>query len=263
MKIFDAHGHIASWQSIEESEKALLYGMEQHGIGGCLISNADCATFPSERRIDYPSLSAEAGLKAAIDFARKYPGKIYVAAWITPRREKVPSQELIDLIEDNRDIVKSLKLHPFCERMAPNDERMEPYYDLARKLDLPFLVHTAMDPDSAIGNIVDAAKAHPDIRFVAAHLELMSNHLYAIEVLREVPNVYCDTAWVEMPVAVRAMNELGPDRVFFGTDAPVDGEETLDHPYYRAYFENTERLGEEDYARLMAQNALNFYRIRE
>ncbi len=261
MEIFDAHAHIASWPNLEESKSDLLLGMLQHNVGLCLISNADCATFPSERKRDVPSLKAASGLRQAIEFARENPGKIYVGAWLTPRREKVPSKELISLIEDNRDVVKCLKLHPFCERMSPDDPRMDPYYDLAERLDLPMLVHTALDPDSSIGCLINAAKKRPNVRFVAAHLELCSNHLYAIDAISELPNVYCDTAWVEMKTAKIALETLGASRVFFGTDAPVDGAKTLDHPYYKAYLENAVGLDEETYAALMAGSAKAFYKI--
>lgn len=235
--------------------------MLEHHVDSALISNADCATFPSERKRDVPSLRATTGLRQAIEFARENPGKIYVAVWVTPRREKTPSPELIALIEENRDIVKSLKLHPFCERMSPDDPRMDPYYDLAERLDLPFLVHTALDPDSAIGPLVNAARKRPNVRFVAAHLELCSNHLYAIDAISDLPNVYCDTAWVEMSIAKNALETLGAHRVFFGTDSPVDGEKTLDHPFYKEYFENAAGLDEQTYADLMCNNAKRFYKI--
>ena len=261
MEIFDAHAHIASWPSLEKSKANLLSGMEKHGVSGCLISNADCATFPSERKHDVLSLSATQGLQQAIAFARSVPHKVYIAVWVCPRREKTPSAELIETIERNRDIVKALKLHPFCERMAPNDPRMEPYYELAEKLDFPFLIHTALDPDSSIGCLIDAARKHPKVRFVAAHLELCSNHLYAINAISELPNVYCDCAWVEMKTARIAINELGKERVFFGTDAPVDGKVTLDHPYYLDYFDNEVGLDPESYEYLMGKAAKDFYRI--
>ena len=261
MNIFDAHAHIASWPTLEESKSDLLLGMLQHNIEASLISNADCATFPSERKRDVPSLSAASGLRIAIEFAREYPGKIYCGAWLTPRREKVPSNDLVALIEDNLDVVKCLKLHPFCERMSPDDPRMDPYYDLAERLNLPVLIHTALDPDSSIGRLVAAAKARPNVRFVAAHLELCSNHLYAIDAIADLPNVYCDTAWVEMNIAKNALETLGPGRVFFGTDAPVDGSSTLDHPFYRAYFENAEGMDETSYEALMRENAKTFYKI--
>lgn len=261
MKVFDAHVHIASWPNVPQSKHNLLAGMKQNGVDACLLSHADCSSFPGEHAYDILPISAVQGLLESLVFARENPGKIYLAVWIKPLLEPTPSKELLQLIQENRDLIKSLKLHPFCERIAPNDPRLDPYYEVARTLDLPILVHTALDPDSSIGNLVQAAKKNPDLRFVAAHLELGSTHDYAIDAIRDVPNIYCDTAWVDMASAKKALNVLGQHRIFFGTDSPIDGMGTLKNPLYQSYFYNGEGLSDDLFEHLMGKNARDFYGI--
>lgn len=259
MKFIDAHAHIASWPELLDSEQFLIVGMDDHGVEAALVSNADSATFPSpENPFETPKTAAE-GLIESLIFASVWPKRIFLAAWFCPSREPIPSPRFIELIENNRDVVKALKFHPFCERVAPDDPIMEPYYGLAYRLGLPILCHTAVDEHSTIGHLAIAAKAHPDLRFVAAHLELCSDHRHAIDVIADVPNIYADTAWVDMATASLAIDRLGPERIMFGTDAPIDGITTLDNPMYKEYFDNAAQLSPDLYRRLMRVNAIDFY----
>lgn len=261
MNTIDAHAHIASWPTVAESKRNLLHAMKVHYVEAALVSHADCSTYPGEHGFNAIPLSSIQGLMEVLAFAKENPGKIYAAVWIKPLVEPTPSPELLRLIDENRPLIKAIKLHPFCERIPPDDPRMEPYYELARTLELPILVHTALDPDSSIGHLVNAAKAHPDLRFVAAHLELASTHDFAVEAIKGTPNIWADTAWVDLKSAKNALMKLGKERVMFGSDAPIDGPGTLDNPLYISYFRNDIGLDEESYRMLIADNARAFYRF--
>ena len=251
----DAHAHLASWPNIETCKRNLVLGNDI-----ALISHADCSSFPGERGASR-IISAYDGLQECLQLAKELPGRFYAAVWIKPLIEPMPSKELIDLISQNISFIKAIKLHPFCERISPDDERMEPYYQFSRELSLPILSHTALDEHSCIAKLVNAAKKHPDLNFVASHLELGSDHEYSIRALAEVPNVYVDTAWVDLYHANKAMDILGEDHVMFGSDSPIDGLSTLDNPLYQEYFHNTLGLWEGRFRRLMGENAKNFYRL--
>ena len=263
MPIFDAHAHIGSWPNVEESKNNLLFALDRHYIEGCLLSDADCSSFPAEHTGVSRVLSALDGLYETLDFAKKQQGRIYIGVWFKPLCEPTPSPELVRLIQDNRSYIKTLKFHPFCERLCPNDERMEPYYELARELDLPILIHTALDVYSNIACLVEAAKKHPDLRFVAAHLELGSDHEYATNAIKDIPNIVADTAWVDFASAKRALQLLGEERVMFGSDTPIDGAYTLDNPLYMDFFENRMGIAFELWNKLMYENAISFYRIKD
>lgn len=232
--------------------------MESHGIDKALISNAACSS--SEENIHY---SAAEGLAETLAFAKAHPGRIYVAPWIKPIEEPSPTERLLTLMNENRSLIKAIKFHPYCERLPIDDPRLLPYLELARSYNLPILVHTAVDADSSIGHLVNAAKANPDLRFVAAHMELCSNHEYAINALKDLGNVSVDTAWVDLYHAIQAMDVLGKHRVFFGTDSPIEGKNTLDNPVYQDYLSNAAGLNEEDYFDLMGRAGMRFYDIPE
>ena len=180
---------------------------------------------------------------------------------VTAGAAQKPGETRLDLIKKNLKYIKGLKMHPYCSRMRIDDKKVEPYLALAEELHLPILVHTAIDDYSSILHLETVAQRHPDLTFIAAHMELYTDHDCAIEVMKRNPNIYCDTAWVEMKDAARAIEEVGKERVLFGSDAPLDGETTLDEPIYQNYFSNSEGLDEESYALLMGGNAKRIFKI--
>jgi hypothetical protein len=134
------------------------------------------------------------------------------------------------------------------------DKRYEPYYQLARKYDVPVVFHTG-DTDSAKAKlkyadpltIDEVAVDHPQVRFVIAHC---GNPWIesAAEVTYKNPNVYMECSALltgnldEMPkekvetYVVRPIAWIfgyieDPSKLMFGTDWPL----TAMKPYVEAY----------------------------
>ena len=260
MKAIDIHGHIASWPTLNDTEEAILTSMENHGIRFTLVSHCDAAEFPSVGDETPRGLDSMAIHEELLAFQRANPSRIGGYFWIRPHDEKV-TPKLREYIHEHRDDIYGLKFHPYTAQIKINDPRMDDYYRLAEKEGLPVLVHTAMDIYSSIKYLADVAGRFPKARFIAAHLELCSNHECAIEVMKEHPNVYCDTAWVDMKTAKKVIDEVGEDRIFFGTDNPIDGKATLAKPIYEAYFKNEIGLPKKQYEKLMGKNAEAFFHL--
>lgn len=257
--MIDIHFHLGSFPTLEEGKRLLLDSIANHPFECALVSHLDATEFGEEdervRLIDQMT-----ALKEGLDFCKEHEGRFYLLAWIRPNFE-TPSKEFCDLIKKNLKYIKGLKMHPYCSRMRIDDPKVEPYLSLAEELHLPILVHTAIDDYSSILHLEAAAKKHPNLTFIAAHMELYTDHDCTIEVMKRNPNIYCDTAWVEMKDAARAIEEVGKERVLFGSDTPLDGKTTLDEAIYQNYFHNVENLDEESYALLMGGNAKRIFRI--
>ena len=255
--MIDVHFHLGSFPTLEEGKRLLLDSIDNHPFECALFSHLDATEFGEEDDRVIDQLTA---LKEGLAFCKEHDGRFYLLVWIRPNLEK-PSKKFVDLIKKNLKYIKGLKMHPYCSRMRIDDKKVEPYLALAEELHLPILVHTAIDDYSSILHLETVAKKHPDLTFIAAHMELYTDHDCTIEVMKRNPNIYCDTAWVEMKDAARAIEEVGKERVLFGSDAPLDGETTLDEPIYQNYFENSEGLNEESYALLMGGNAKRIFKI--
>lgn len=259
MKI-DAHAHIASWPTEKECIKNLLGGMKKYGVDYALVSDCDCSEYLDSGERNPKKLTAVEGAKRVLRLVKKYPSKIGLAIWVNPHFEKV-DERLISFIEENREYVHALKIHPYESRLKISSKKIIPYIELAKRFSLPVLFHTAADEYSDIRMLCSLAKQFPDVKFVAAHLQLLSDNQIGIECMKRATNLYCDTAWVPMKNAKKVLLEIGDSRIVYGSDTPIDGLDTYANPLYQDYWRNRYKLKKELYQKLMANNAIDLYSL--
>ena len=117
-----------------------------------------------------------------------------------------------------------IKVHPFYTKCALDDRRMDGTYAFAEKRGLPILAHTWLDGDpyGAMDLFAATAKKRPRIRWIMGHSGGPFGSRRAVEIAREVPNVYLDIALSMCPARQIEyfVAEAGAERVLFGTDHP-------------------------------------------
>ncbi len=259
-KIIDAHEHILLIKGIEESKNMILYSLKKYNIDYALISFDGTEYKDKEKRYDL--VDSITGTNIALDFSKKNEDLIGILIWIRPHKEKdLPIKELENIIINNRKYIYGLKFHPYCSRLKVTSKLLVPYFELARKYDLPILVHTASDKYSSIKDLKKVALKYKDLTFIAAHLELISDNKEAIEILKEIDNIYGDTAWVDPKKYRLIKNKHLENKIMFGTDNPIDGKDTLNHPWYKKYLHRKFKINDEDYEKLMYLNAKKIYKI--
>jgi uncharacterized protein len=258
--IIDAHAHIGSWPTVKDTEDEILESMDRFGVVFSLVSDCDASEYPSMHKWPIHKQTQIAALRKTLAFVKRHPRKLGAAVWINPHNEKVDA-ELKALIEANRQYIYAIKMHPWESQIRIDSPKLKPYLELAREFGLPLLVHTAQDKYSDVTILAAVAKANPDLTFIAAHMQLLSDNKSALAALRENPNLYGDTAWVDMKIAKKALVEIGSDRIMFGTDNPIDGAETLANPIYESYYKNKAKLPGSLYHNLMYRNAAKVYKI--
>ena len=90
---------------------------------------------------------------------------------------------------------------------------------------------------------------------------MLSDNKYALDILKETENIYGDTAWVDPKKYRLIKNRHLEDKIMFGTDNPIDGKDTLNHPWYKKYLHHKFKINDEDYEKLMYLNAKKIYKI--
>lgn len=267
--IIDTHVHIGNMLGFVMTEEMILESMRKYNIDYCIISNGDSGEFghdlqplPMEIQI-----SQTESFKRSIRFARENTDKIGIMPWIKPATETA-DEELEELIRQNLDIVKGIKVHPYHSKTFFDSKRMEPYMKLAEKYNLPVMTHTGGCEEAHPKYVYNMAKKHPDVNFIMAHMGLGTDNKEAVDLMDKADNLYADTAWVPVQTTIEVIRRYGSKRVLFGSDSPIDGVDTYycnkegQPSMYREYFNGLEeKIGKEAYSDLMYRNAISFFNL--
>lgn len=160
--------------------------------------------------------------KKLLEEVEKYNGsfKLFPFLLIEPNNKIV-----LDQIINNRKKIFGLKYHPSIYRNIISSNQLKPYINKARSFNIPILVHCGRDKKSHISHLIKAAENNLTTNFIAAHLGGNASDLIdeAITLLKpkQLPNLYLDTSAVKLPWLIeRAANELGYEKIIFGSDEP-------------------------------------------
>lgn len=269
--IIDTHVHVSRnpYALFNMPEEWVTGAMDKYNIDFCLVSNGDCAECDHEQNLmDKKSfVSQEDALLADIDFARRNPGRIGLCVWIRPLTQGY-TQSLEQIITSNRELIYGLKMHPYHSNVAPDEDRMKPYLEMAQRLHLPVISHTGTSDKDSPKRIYNAAKQYPDVPFIMAHMGLGTDNSEALNYIGELKNLYGDTTWVPADTIIKAIKLYGDEKIVFGSDLPIDGLDTYwynrshEPSMYREYFNNLYQIiGETSFNKLMYQNAQKLFKI--
>ena len=143
---------------------------------------------------------------------RRYPGRFIGFADHSPATETGRIRSL--MLREYRE----LALRGVGElEEQPTPELLE----VMKELQIPILIH----PES-VAPFNEFVPSYPEVNFIVAHLgndgsENVEEHLAAIELAKRYPNVFLDTSDVVITRYLEmAIEELGPQRIVFGSDEP-------------------------------------------
>lgn len=262
--VIDAHTHIGFWPHLSSTENMLLSLMKEQQItyGIFSIDNTEYLdNEPLQNKITVKKTQIELN-SYALKFAKKNRN-LFMLLWVKPSREyRTKSIEALDsLIAKNRRFIYGLKIHPWCSRIRMDDKRIEPFLALARKYSLPICVHTAKDKYSDIHILEKVAKENADINFIAAHIQLCSDNQEGLEIIKNNPNIYGDTAWVNISTVLKAISMGLEDKIMFGSDCPIDKERTYKEDIYQDYLKNRKKIKRSTMEKVMYKNAQKVYHL--
>ena len=194
------------------------------------------------------------------------PDRFRGLVWVNPCRAQTGLSNDVDdtkyclsqLDNGGRFIFVGLKFHPFLNGYHFSEEAVGPFLRAAQEYKVPVAVHTAYDRFSKPENVADVARQFMDINFILYHAGLdppdMQSGMKVLERVASQSNLYIDISWLEYERLERAV-EVIPDRVMFGTDLPLGGQQ-----HYVRYFDCLDRLGdagrlnEEKRSKLLQEN---------
>lgn len=201
--------------------------MDAAGIDKSCIFAHDSGLLAGE-----PPASMEEQNRVIAEAAARFPDRLIPFFSIDPRRS-----EALGLfkraVEDWG--MKGLKFHPTAG-FFPYDEVCYPFYERCMEYKIPVLFHTGSQPAplkfrfTQPINIDDVAADFPDLPIIMAHVghELWREALMVAGIKS---NIYFDFSGWQLFIGAhpeefyrmlrRVIDDIGPWRVFFGTDGPV------------------------------------------
>ena len=204
------------------------------------------------------------------EFLERYPDRFVAVAGVNPKAEL---SERIETVIKARELgFKGVKIHTPTAGYPNDRERCYPIYEKCVEVGLHVEIHTGVEeiPGTRAKYqdpvyVDDVAVDFQDLRIVQLHCGAMNNPRMGVWNVIRHKNVYTDLT-VPHPTLmqfnhyhnldhIRMLEHLVPDKVFFGTDAP------LIFSIYKTAVEHIKLLplSPEFKKKLMWDNANNFY----
>ena len=215
--IIDFHTHLGTSKAAfyeEKGEKALSnYCKNTSKLIECMdknkISKSVVFSVPmiphKQKNANYEILDLISGNNRLVSFA-----------YIDPRLEESPDL-LEELIEKG---CRGLKLHPICHGYVVSHSLCYPAIEVAKKHNLPVIIHTSWGEYGEIRFIAKLAQDFKDLQIVIAHL-IEYKDIFTL--IPKYENVAVETSYSTHPRRIRqAVDVLGSERIIFGSDFPCN-----------------------------------------
>ena len=165
-----------------------------------------------------------------LELAERDP-RLIPAVYISPGTRR-PAEVLRKLVQRG---ARALKLHPSADGERPDAPRYRALLGTAQMLGLPVIVHTGRFQIPFILKAPEYGDAecftpwfetYPDVTFVLAHMNY-SQPLVALDLAEQHPNVLLECSWQPAELIGEAVARLGAERILFGTDWPLLGNNMM------------------------------------
>lgn len=253
MTIIDVHAHIGRWEGRDLSPEYVISLMQVRDVDLALISNLE--------GIGKETDQAEANERTR-QAVMAYPDHLRGLVWVNPwmgERALDNAKRCLDLAWE----FVGLKFHPFHNKFYFNSPEVKPFLQLAKEYGVPVAVHTAYDDYSRADQVV-ALAADQDfagVKFILYHAGLnppdAKTGIQVFQQVTSLSNLYVDISWLDLERMRQAFNIVPIERILFGTDLPLGGEE-----HYREYFDKLGALrpSNDQWMKLMDTNSREVFK---
>ena len=258
-RIIDIHAHIGSFQGFDLSIETLLANLKKYSIQMALISNIDGAELAETGNLDEQTAN-----QITLETVQTYPHLLRGLAWARPNDGAPDSLE--PFLRDHHFV--GVKLHPEMNHFAADDSLVDGYLSLCARYAVPAVFHSGKTGSNSDPiRIYRAAQRHPTVPVVLYHMGFKGPHEDATAVVKESvqkrdAQLYLETAQADPQAVLRAVKELGAERVLFGTDATYYGQD-----HYTRYLPLIEllrqNLSAEEYQKVLCANAVLLFKLAD
>ncbi len=114
-----------------------------------------------------------------------------------------------------------LKFAPIVHGVPLNDSRNQRYIDESKAFGHSLYLHLLARPGFDTPALVQLVEANPSVSIVLGHAGLGTLDFCSIDAIAPFPNAHLETSGGFSAVIRYALEKLGPDRVVFGSEYPI------------------------------------------
>ncbi len=221
--MIDSHVHIGKYDRWESDIGQLIKQMDEFGIKYAIASDMTINTYDSDGNVISADKTQIQLNEAALSMSMPYSDRIGLLFWIRPVTDAADTV-LYNYLAGEKFV--GLKVHPRTAGLAFSHKNYSEYIKICESLKLPFCIHTENDGFCDIEYVYEAAVKHPDVIFVAVHMNLGTSHEKAYQLIGKCGNLYGDTTLVDTADVLKAIEVCGPEKIMFGSDACIFGTES-------------------------------------
>ncbi len=165
--------------------------------------------------------------RALVEYMHQYPALVLGFAYLNPCFPEASAKELETCVNEFGMVGVKLLRSVRC-----NDPRLDPIAETAGALKVPILQHAGTVPGPARANrlgesttedLIELGERFPQTTFIFAHLAGGGDWEWEVKALKGHENLYVDMSGSvqQMGMVEMAVEELGAEKLLFGTDGSV------------------------------------------
>lgn len=207
MKKIDAHSHIGNfggWAAVSIDAETLIKQMDEYKIEKTILCGTDA--------VDNDNV--------AVAF-KKYPDRFLPIVFSNPFEGEKGIEKIYHYVK--REGFVGIKLHPLQHAYVADEEIVDPIMEAAEDLNIPVFIHCGHPPYSLPWSIALLAERFPKVKVIMIHMG-HGHGVYidaSLKMAKRYSNLYLEMSGMPMGSKIKqAYDEVGKDRIMFGTDAP-------------------------------------------
>lgn len=211
--VFDFHARLAP---VPGALERLLDVHDRCGITGAAVSAGGCIDLSrlSEQLVHGGHVTTDPDNDAVLRACAGSSGRLLPFYFANPHRDPGDYRRRAERFV-------GMEISPAVHGVPLNDPRTRALTAVAESAGHPVYVVCLARPGCGVADLVGLAERFPRITFVLGHSGVGNIDYYAVDLIAPVANIHLETSGGYTSVVRAAVDRLGPDRVLFGSEHPL------------------------------------------
>lgn len=211
--VLDFHARLAPRPG---SRDRLLATMDACGIERTVVCAGGTIDIDrlSRQLVEGGHIQSDADNDGVLDACADSEGRLVPFWFANPHRDALEYQSRAGQFS-------GLEISPAVHGVTLTEERTTTLVEVAARVGHPVYVVCLNRTGCGVADLVALASAHPGVEFVLGHAGIGNIDYLAVDLVRSQANVWFETSGGYSSVVRAALERLGPSRLLFGTEYPL------------------------------------------